>query len=187
MKKVRCNKHLATLEHTLKCWVQFVAESCGILGDGMSKKDDFYKIEDNKIMPTVVMESPLIKSLKKATETIISYNPCKVQVMRDVPIYDDENEEVVDIDRQLVSNEVVRLSQSSKEFLQTLKINNAHLHYSVCYHLTAYAEANINKGDVLIREDGEMFSVDYITTLYMEGFALGNAYRKTGVAVKSVR
>ena len=140
------------------------------------------KIKKEEEAVRLVLQNPtsFIKSLREDTNVIISVNPVKVDVMREVFTYDDDEDEIVSREYQILANEVVRISDEAISPPQSIKMNKGALQYYKSYHLTARFDANIKKGDILIREDGERFIVQDINILYADGFERANRYRKCG-------
>jgi len=131
-------------------------------------------------IPIITMVTPFVQTLREDTNVIISVNPSRVNIMREVFTYDDYDDEIISVDHKIVGSELVRISEMQVSPPQSLKINDATLQYYKSYHLTARFDADIKKGDILIREDEERFIVQDIRTLYAEGFSKNNCYRKAG-------
>ena len=130
--------------------------------------------------PIMQLISPFIKTLREDTISIISVNPSVVDVMREVLTYDDDDEEVIDVSHRIIGSEWVRISDLQVAELQTLKQNDSHVQYYKSHHLTAKYDADIKKGDILIRKDGSKFIVQDINNLYAEGCESSNIYCKSG-------
>jgi len=129
--------------------------------------------------------SPFVKRMRDETRVIIAVNPCNVQVMREECIYDDDEDEVIDVQKKIVGRERVRISLLEKEKESIVKVTDASLKYVKRYLLTAFFNADIRKGDMLIRDDGATFTVQTLDVLYAEGFSQSGRYRKSGILTQS--
>ena len=134
-----------------------------------------------KSIPFVTLVPPFVRTLREDTNAIISVNPFRVNVMREVFVYDENDDEIISVEHKIIGSELVRISDMQVSPPIEFKQNEAILQYYKSYHLTARFDADIKKGDVLIREDGERFVVQDINTLYAEGFSSNNRYRKSGI------
>ncbi len=134
-----------------------------------------------KSPPFITLVPPFVRTLREDTNAIISVNPLRVNVMREVSIFDENDDEIISVEHKIIGSELVRISDVQVSSPIEFKQNKAILQYYKSYHLTARFNADIKKGDMLIREDGERFVVQDINTLYAEGFSPNNRYRKSGI------
>lgn len=133
-----------------------------------------------KEVAIIKLASPFVRTLREDTNAIISVNPTRVNVMREIPIYDDDDDEIIKIEHTIIGSEIVRISDLNVSSPQAVNLSKSSIQYYKTFHITARFNADLKKGDVLIREDGEKFVVEDINSLYAEGFHETNRYRKSG-------
>ena len=121
-----------------------------------------------------------VNYLRRDTKAIISINTSRVSVMREVVEYDEEGDEITNITKKIIAEEKVRIASISSTVPQGLKPTDSTLQYYNSYNLTAKFDSEIIQGDILIREDGKKFIVQYVEKLYLKETTKNYCYRTVG-------